>query len=139
MRDLRSTLEKTQALIRQGFRKEAMNELDRLIKHIDSKNADVVIEPTKFDDDDEITLELAIPTDVPTVDFEITRDGVSVIIDEEDQWNIPESLVTQVCLPLQESEEEVYSKATLNTYKMSMTAKLKELVMQGKIVKRLDT
>lgn len=124
MQSLRTKLEKIHSLVRQGFNKEALKEIDRLIHNFPREDINT---------DDEITIELEIPTEYPSIEIEEVEGVPTLVIDRDNLWYIPEDI--QKYLQESISNSESYTVVDWNIEKMGITAKLKELVLQEKIKK----
>lgn len=127
---MRRDIEKAISLVRQGQNKRALKVLCRIRQQLPPDDED--------EDTGEITLELAIPMEFPSVDIQMSEDGEHyLVVDQEDEWVIghQEAMELQeLCTPLQHLR--FLNTSDVNVYKMSVTAKLKEMVLVERVVKR---
>jgi len=126
---MRAQIEKAMALIRQGQSMKALRVLGGVVQQL----------PEEDDEDTgEITLELAIPMEFPSVDFQTSEDGQHfLLVDKENAWVIgaeEEEELKALCYPLRDLR--YLDASDLNVYKMSVSAKLKEMVLAERVTKR---
>lgn len=128
---MRSHIEKAMALIRQGQSMKALRVLSGILQTLP-------LEETDDEDTGEITLELAIPMEFPSVEIEMVVDGTHfLVIDQEDEWIIGHKEVLELNALCSAFEHRRYMDVSeVNVYKMSVAAKIKEMVLCERVVKR---
>ena len=134
---IRAHIEKAIGLIRQGQHRMAISVLQQALFQLplDEEPIDIA---SFFDESDEITLELSVPMSFPSVEFETDEEGQHfLVIDAIDAWIIGDEEAQELqdlCYPLKELRH--LSQSDLNTYKMSVIAKLKEMVLSRRITQQ---
>lgn len=132
---MKNKIEQAVALIRQGQPQKALVVLARVLQ--DLPDTPVV------DTTEDVTLELAIPMEFPTVELHPLEDGgVDIVIDAENNWKMgrdAEYGLHVLCSSIKDRnffEGDSLNVSDLNVYKMSIAAKLKEMVLAEQIFKK---
>jgi hypothetical protein len=127
---MRSQIEKAMALIRQGQSRKALLLLERVALQLPSEPT-----PDLYGDDvEEDTLELDVPSTIPTATIVQTKRGPQLQIDAEGQWHIGTAEVEELKALCSTMEQlQALEPRDFNTYLLAIKTKLREWVSVGRV------